>query len=106
MEHFAGLDVSVKETSVCILDDAGKIVEGQNHLITANIGIPRCFISLFDISVHGGHPACSRTILRRFNVKSSLRRREDGHSEPAASRDEPRFLRVHLRPPLQTSPTK
>jgi hypothetical protein len=26
MGHFAGLDVSVKETSVCILDDAGKIV--------------------------------------------------------------------------------
>ena len=26
MEHFAGLDVSVKETSVCIVDDAGKIV--------------------------------------------------------------------------------
>ena len=24
MDHFAGLDVSVKETSVCILDDAGK----------------------------------------------------------------------------------
>ena len=26
MEHFAGLGVSVKETSVCIVDDAGKIV--------------------------------------------------------------------------------
>jgi transposase len=26
MDHFAGLDVSVKETSVCILDDTGKIV--------------------------------------------------------------------------------
>ena len=26
MEHFAGLDVSVKETSVCIVDDAGKII--------------------------------------------------------------------------------
>jgi transposase len=26
MEHFAGLDVSVNETSVCIVDDAGKIV--------------------------------------------------------------------------------
>jgi hypothetical protein len=24
--HFAGLDVSVKETSVCIVDDTGKIV--------------------------------------------------------------------------------
>jgi hypothetical protein len=26
MVNFAGLDVSVKETSVCIVDDAGKIV--------------------------------------------------------------------------------
>ena len=26
MEHFAGLDASVKETSVCIVDDAGRIV--------------------------------------------------------------------------------
>ena len=26
MEHFAGLDVSVKETSVCIVDDTGNIV--------------------------------------------------------------------------------
>src|SRR6201997_5161060 len=26
MDHFAGLDVSVKDTSVCIVDDDGKIV--------------------------------------------------------------------------------
>jgi hypothetical protein len=26
MDHFAGLDVSVKQTSVCIVDDAGRIV--------------------------------------------------------------------------------
>ena len=26
MGYFAGLDVSVKETSVCIVDDAGRIV--------------------------------------------------------------------------------
>ena len=26
MDHFAGLDVSIKETSVCIVDDTGKIV--------------------------------------------------------------------------------
>jgi transposase len=26
MDHFSGLDVSVKETSVCIVDDTGKIV--------------------------------------------------------------------------------
>jgi transposase len=26
MDHFAGLDVSVKETSVCIIDETGRIV--------------------------------------------------------------------------------
>ena len=26
MDHFAGLDVSVKDTSVCIVDEVGKIV--------------------------------------------------------------------------------
>jgi transposase len=26
MDHFGGLDVWVKETSVCIVDDTGKIV--------------------------------------------------------------------------------
>ena len=29
MDHFAGLDVSVKETSVCIVDEAGKIVRAN-----------------------------------------------------------------------------
>jgi transposase len=27
MEHFGGLDVSVKETSICIVDDTGMIVK-------------------------------------------------------------------------------
>ena len=33
MDHFAGLDVSVKETSICIVDETGKIVrsEGSEH---------------------------------------------------------------------------
>jgi hypothetical protein len=26
MEHFAGLDVSVKETSVCVVDGMGRVV--------------------------------------------------------------------------------
>ena len=26
MDHFAGLDVSVKETSVCIVDETGKVI--------------------------------------------------------------------------------
>ena len=27
MEHFVGLDVSVRETSLCVVDHAGKIVK-------------------------------------------------------------------------------
>jgi hypothetical protein len=27
MDHFAGLDVSVKETSICVLDDTGRIMK-------------------------------------------------------------------------------
>lgn len=29
MDHSAGLDVSVKETNVCIVDDTGTIVPGS-----------------------------------------------------------------------------
>ena len=29
MAHFVGLDVSVKETSVCVVDDAGKVIWEQ-----------------------------------------------------------------------------
>src|SRR6202163_3121262 len=29
MVHFVGLDVSVKETSVCVVDDAGKVISEQ-----------------------------------------------------------------------------
>jgi len=27
MEHYAGLDVSVKETSVCVIDGTGKVIQ-------------------------------------------------------------------------------
>ena len=27
MDHFAGLDVSVKETSICVVDDTGRIMK-------------------------------------------------------------------------------
>ena len=26
MEHYAGMDVSLKETSICIIDETGKVV--------------------------------------------------------------------------------
>ena len=45
MAYFAGLDVSVKETSVCIVDDAGRIVRevkvasGPDALLAVNKNI-------------------------------------------------------------------
>jgi hypothetical protein len=41
MDHFAGLDVSVKETSVCIVDDLGKIVR-EVKVASAMPGSERC----------------------------------------------------------------
>jgi hypothetical protein len=32
MAHFVGLDVSVKETSVCVVDDVGKVILEQKVL--------------------------------------------------------------------------
>ncbi len=33
MKHYAGLDVSLKETSICILDEAGKIASHPEDLL-------------------------------------------------------------------------
>ena len=40
MEHFAGLDVSVKETSVCIVDGTGKIVREVKVAIEPEVLLP------------------------------------------------------------------
>src|SRR5215467_5223714 len=37
MTHFVGLDVSVKETSVCVVDDAGKVILEQKVLTEPDI---------------------------------------------------------------------
>ena len=47
MDHFAGLDVSVKETSVCIVDDTGKIarevkVASEPEALLAVLKNPTC----------------------------------------------------------------
>jgi hypothetical protein len=41
MDHFAGLGVSVKETSVCILDDAGRSVRIPIHQWLTVTNIPK-----------------------------------------------------------------
>ena len=41
MVHFVGLDVSVKETSVCVVDDAGKVILEQKVLTEPTVKISR-----------------------------------------------------------------
>ena len=45
MVHFVGLDVSVKETSVCVVDDAGKVIFEQKILTE-----PADIIALLDLA--------------------------------------------------------
>jgi hypothetical protein len=51
MAYFAGLDVSVKETRVCIVDDAGKIVRER---------------SCTDLAVSGGYEATRAAAMTAF----------------------------------------
>jgi hypothetical protein len=48
MDHFAGLDVSVKDTSVCIVDDTGKIVREVKPLGPATPRSPWRGLSVLD----------------------------------------------------------
>jgi hypothetical protein len=41
MDHFAGLDVSVKDTSICIVDDTGRIVREVKVLHSRLLAIAR-----------------------------------------------------------------
>ena len=54
MAHFVGLDVSVKETSVCVVDDAGKVILEQKVAtesadiiaLLTSLGVPFCRIGI------------------------------------------------------------
>ena len=69
MDHFAGLDVSVKETSICIVDDAGKIV--REVKVASE---PDALLAVLKRS-----PACRRRSDRRWRAVPWARKR------PAAS---------------------
>jgi predicted NBD/HSP70 family sugar kinase len=52
MDYFAGLDVSVKDTSICIVDDTGKIVREvkvasePDALLHRDLGLVSTYASL------------------------------------------------------------
>ena len=53
MDHFAGLDVSVKETSVCMVDDTGRIVRevkvaSEPEALLAVLTNPACHFKRLD----------------------------------------------------------
>ena len=55
MEHFAGLDVSIKETSVCIVDDTGKIV--REVQVASEPEAERSAVPFFHLHFICGQPA-------------------------------------------------
>ena len=58
MDYFAGLDVSVKETSVCIVDDTGKIVREVRVASEpeADIAASQCLRFLSVLQAHCSDP--------------------------------------------------
>ncbi len=64
MDHFAGLDVSVKETSVCIVDDTGKIVREVKVASEPEASSYSCGLSRADCSL----AAASQGIAQRAGL--------------------------------------
>ena len=79
MEHFAGLDVSVKDTSVCIVDDTGKIVRevkvaSKPETVTGGIEAPPTIGQwLFSALAEAGLPViCVETRHMRAVLKAQI----------------------------------
>src|ERR1700730_3322066 len=80
MKHYAGLDVSVKETSICIVDEAGRICREMKV-----VSHPKTF-SLFFAIPHGGlNVSVSRLGLCRSGCSVDWRKQESRRS--ASKRD-------------------
>ena len=58
MDHFAGLDVSVKDTNVCIVDDTGRITrEVKVERLTLTGRLEKRTSSLTTVAVYCPHAA-------------------------------------------------
>src|SRR3974377_1645538 len=113
MDHFAGLDVSVKETSVCILDDAGKIVKevrvasepqallkvlGNPSYRFRQIGLEAGPLSqwIFSALAEAGLPAiCVETRHMRAVLKAQINKTDRNDARGIAQ-----MMRVRLYPPV------
>ena len=113
MKHYAGLDVSVKETSVCVIDEAGKIcreVKVPSHpedLATAlndpawrleRVGLEAGPLSqwLFSGLVEAGLPAvCIETRHTKAFLKAQVNKSDRNDARGIAQ-----MMRVHLFRPV------
>ncbi len=57
MDHFAGLDVSVKQTSICIVDDTDRIVVAGSRGIELMFELQRLGYVRAAATANCGHPA-------------------------------------------------
>ena len=69
MDHFAGLDVSVKETSICVVDDAGKIIN-YRPLSALSVELEEMPLRADGLFIKGKHPSPEM----RAKISAGLRR--------------------------------
>src|SRR5580700_3128433 len=80
MKHYAGLDVSVKETSICIVDEAGRICHEMKV-----VSHPEDLLAVFAIPHGGLNVSVSRLGLCRSGCSVDWRKQESRRS--ASKRD-------------------
>jgi transposase len=98
MDHFAGLDVSVKETSLCLVDDAGRIVRevrvaSEPEVLLAVLTNPACHFKrigleagplsqwLFNALAEAGLPMiCVETRHMRAALNTQINKTDRHHS--------------------------
>ena len=90
MEHFAGLDVSVNETSVCIVDEAGKIarevkVASKPASTAGGAENPTYYFKRMGLKPGRCRNGCSALLPKQACQRSALRRGNEGASEGADS---------------------
>ena len=112
MAYFAGLDVSVKETSVCIVDDAGKIVrearvasepEALLQVLTNTIDLKRIGLEagplsqwLYSVLAEAGLPViCVETRHMRAMLKAQINKTDRNDARGIAQ-----MMRVGLYRPV------
>src|SRR5207342_288973 len=114
MDHFAGLDVSVKETSLCIVDDAGRIVRevrvvSEPEALLAVLTNPACHFKrigleagplsqwLFNALAEAGLPViCVETRHMRAALKAQINKTDRNDARGMAQ-----MMRVGLYLPLE-----